>query len=95
MTSVPDKFVCLDFMTPEDEEARRVKEEEFGDSDANRFRGADKDGDGKLTKEEFPAFLYPEHHDFMADHVAGVCVFVCLSVCMCLGVCVHACACVH
>ncbi|XP_065911418.1 calumenin-B-like [Dysidea avara] len=60
-----------DFVAPEEEDDRRNKEEEYTSHDTDKFNHADADGDGKLSKEEYPAFLYPEHHDFMADHVTG------------------------
>jgi len=65
---------------PDEEDARRFKQEDHDSYDTNRFNHADADGDGKLSKEEYPAFLYPEHHDFMAEHVTGVCVRVCACV---------------
>ncbi|XP_052265935.1 calumenin-B-like isoform X1 [Dreissena polymorpha] len=37
--------------------------------DERKFKQADQDGDGKLTKEEFAAFLHPEEHDHMKDIV--------------------------
>ncbi|KAM3176362.1 hypothetical protein ACTXT7_006674 [Hymenolepis weldensis] len=37
--------------------------------DEKRFRIADKDGDGKLTREEFAAFLHPEEFEEMRDIV--------------------------
>ena len=72
-------------MAPEEEDDRRNKEEEYTSHDTDKFNHADADGDGKLSKEEYPAFLYPEHHDFMADHVTGVCMCVLVFVCMCVA----------
>lgn len=40
--------------------------------DEKRFTKADKDGDGKLTKEEFAAFLHPEEFEEMRDIVIDV-----------------------
>lgn len=40
--------------------------------DQRRFEKADTNGDGKLTKEEFAAFLHPEEFDHMRDIVIGV-----------------------
>ncbi|VDL60351.1 unnamed protein product [Hymenolepis diminuta] len=37
--------------------------------DEKRFKIADKDGDGKLTREEFAAFLHPEEFEEMRDIV--------------------------
>ncbi|VDO01159.1 unnamed protein product [Rodentolepis nana] len=40
--------------------------------DEKRLKMADKDGDGKLTKEEFAAFLHPEEFEEMRDIVIDV-----------------------
>ena len=40
--------------------------------DQKRFTKADTDGDGKLTKEEFAAFLHPEEFEHMRDVVIEV-----------------------
>ncbi|KAM9392361.1 reticulocalbin-3 [Pholidichthys leucotaenia] len=37
--------------------------------DENRFKAADRDGDGIATREEFTAFLHPEEFDHMRDVV--------------------------
>lgn len=59
---------CLPFEDPADEEdyAEMVKRDE------RKFRKADVDRDGKLTKEEFAAFLHPEEHEHMKDVVVLV-----------------------
>lgn len=60
-------FVCLS-VDPDDEEdyAMMVKRDE------RKFKKADSDSDGKLTKEEFAAFLHPEEHEHMKDIVVLV-----------------------
>lgn len=40
--------------------------------DERKFAQADEDHDGKLTKEEFAAFLHPEEHEHMKDIVVLV-----------------------
>ncbi len=40
--------------------------------DARRFKMADANGDGKLDKEEFAAFLHPEEFPHMRDIVVEV-----------------------
>ena len=44
--------------------------------DERRFKEADKDADGKLTFEEFTAFVHPEEYKHMEEVVVlvGVCV---------------------
>merc|ERR1711936_984460 len=37
--------------------------------DEKRFRQADVDGDKMLNREEFAAFLHPEDHEYMVDHM--------------------------
>ena len=37
--------------------------------DEKRFKKADKDSDGKLSKDEFAAFLHPENDESMKDIV--------------------------
>ena len=40
--------------------------------DMVKFKAADENNDGKLSKAEFPFFMYPEQHQFMSNHVVGV-----------------------
>lgn len=40
--------------------------------DERRFRVADTNGDLMADKQEFSAFLHPEHHDHMKDIVVQV-----------------------
>lgn len=49
---------------PEDPDEERLMKE-----DEEYFKAADKDGDGKLTKEEFRAFQAPEEHAHMHEAV--------------------------
>lgn len=46
--------------------------EDMTKHDKNKFKAADENGDDKLSKTEFPYFMYPEQHQFMANHVVGV-----------------------
>ena len=48
--------------------------------DMVKFKAADENNDGKLSKAEFPFFMYPEQHQFMSNHVVGVSVTVTASV---------------
>ena len=50
--------------------------EDYAERDRVKFKAADENNDGKLSKEEFPFFMYPEQHEFMAKHVVGVSVTV-------------------
>ena len=50
--------------------------EDYVERDRVKFRAADEDGDGKLSKTEFSFFMYPEQHQFMSNHVVGVSVIV-------------------
>ncbi|XP_052798595.1 calumenin-like isoform X3 [Mya arenaria] len=50
------------------------EEQDFHDMvkrDERKFQKADADGDEKLTKEEFAAFLHPEEHEHMKDIVVS------------------------
>ena len=47
--------------------------------DERKFRKADTNNDGKLTKEEFAAFLHPEEHDHMKDIVVLVSLNACIQ----------------
>lgn len=49
--------------------------------DERKFRKADTDNDGKLTKEEFAAFLHPEEHEHMKDIVVLVSLVCLLKTC--------------
>ena len=51
--------------------------------DRVKFRVADEDHDGKLSRTEFPFFMFPEQHQFMTKHVVGVSVIV--TVCKIAG----------
>lgn len=49
--------------------------EEFSEivaRDIRKFKQADQNGDGYLSKEEFAAFLHPEEHEHMKDIVVLV-----------------------
>ena len=46
--------------------------------DERKFRKADTNNDGKLTKEEFAAFLHPDEHDHMKDIVVLVSLNACI-----------------
>lgn len=46
--------------------------EDYAEHDRVKFKASDENDDGKLSKEEFPFFMYPEQHEFMAKHVVGV-----------------------
>ena len=46
--------------------------EDYAERDRVKFKASDENHDGKLSKEEFPFFMYPEQHEFMAKHVVGV-----------------------
>lgn len=48
-----------------------VMYEDYVERDRVKFRAADEDGDGKLSKTEFSFFMYPEQHQFMSNHVVG------------------------
>lgn len=50
--------------------------------DERRWKTADKDNDGFLTKEEFADFLHPEEAEHMRDIVVKV-VLSCLKFCLC------------
>ena len=50
--------------------------EDYLERDRVKFRAADEDQDGKLSRTEFPFFMYPEQHQFMTKHVVGVSVIV-------------------
>ena len=40
-----------------------------GEERTDRFKQADSDGDGKLSKEEFDALLHPDLHEHMIQHL--------------------------
>ena len=49
-----------------------VMYEDYAERDRVKFKAADEDGDGKLSKTEFAFFMHPEQHQFMTKHVVGV-----------------------
>ena len=58
--------------------------EDYLERDRVKFRAADEDGDGKLSRTEFPFFMFPEQHQFMTRHVVGVS-YVIVIVCKIAG----------
>ena len=46
--------------------------DDYAERDRVKFKASDENHDGKLSKEEFPFFMYPEQHEFMAKHVVDV-----------------------
>ena len=62
-------FFFFFFSDPDIDEAYK----EMVDRDKRKWDAADTDKDGKLTKEEFTAFLHPEEVEHMKDIVVLVC----------------------
>jgi len=50
--------------------------EDYAEHDQVKFKAADENGDEKLSKTEFPFFMFPEQHKFMAKHVVGVSMYM-------------------
>jgi len=55
----------------DENEDERAHYQEMLKRDENRFKLADKEGDGHLNIEEFSAFLHPENHDYMKGIVVN------------------------
>jgi Ca2+-binding EF-hand superfamily protein len=58
-----DEYVKVTYT--DDKEGDPKQKEESKARDEPRFKLADKNGDKKLDKDEFNAFLHPEHHEHM------------------------------
>lgn len=67
---------------PNEEDSSTFSYKDMIQRDERRWKTADKDNDGFLTKEEFADFLHPEEAEHMRDIVVKV-VLSCLKFCLC------------
>ena len=65
----------MDFPDPEEKDSPTHEYREMIARDERRWKKADKDGDGKLSHDEFVDFLHPEDAEHMREIVVQVITF--------------------